>query len=228
MYKKTYIISLGGSLIVPAKGIDYDFLFKFHDFILERIKEGNKFFIITGGGRTARDYIKAASKVVKVDDEDSDWLGIHSTRLNGHLIRTIFRNLAYPKIIKNPKLKILANKSIIVAGGWRPGRSTDFMATLLAEKYKIKTIINLSNIDYVYDSDPKIKENAKKFEKISWENFRKIVGDKWDPGLSAPFDPVASKKCEKLGLEVVILNGNNFDNLGKYFKGRKFKGTIIS
>jgi len=228
MHKNTYIISLGGSLIVPKKGIDYNFLNYFHNFILKRIKEGNKFFIITGGGRTARNYIEAASKVVKVEDEDSDWLGIHSTRLNGHLIRTIFRNLAYPKIIKNPKLKISINKSIIVAGGWRPGRSTDYMATLLAQKYKIKTIINLSNIDYVYDSDPKINKNAKKYEKISWLNFRKIVGNKWDPGLSAPFDPVASKKCEKLGLEVVILNGNDFNNLEKYFKGRKFKGTIIS
>ena len=61
----------------------------------------------------------------------------------------------------------------------------------------------------------------------SWKDFRKLVGDKWDPGLNAPFDPIASREAEKSGLEAIILNGKNLDNLNNFLSGNSFKGTII-
>lgn len=224
---KTYIISLGGSLIVPSTGIDSQFLKNFRKLILERIKNGDRFYLIAGGGSTARNYISAASKVVKVTSEDLDWLGIHTTRLNAHLLRTIFREQAHPQIIKSPTFHVDCLEKIIVAGGWRPGWSTDYVATVLAQEYDIVTIINLSNIDYVYNKDPRKFSDAKKLEKINWPDFRKMVGNKWDPGLNAPFDPIAAQKAEKLGLEVVIMNGKNLTNLKKFFTTGKFIGTTI-
>jgi uridylate kinase len=225
---RTYVISLGGSLIVPKEGIDWKFLKKFRALIMAEEKNGEKFFLISGGGSTCRNYIQAASKVVKINPEDLDWLGIHTTRLNAHLLRTIFREDAHPEIITNPEKIMTAKENIVIAGGWRPGWSTDYVATTLAEKYNIKTVINLSNIDYVYNKDPKKFKNAQKIAKINWHDFRKIVGDKWDPGLNAPFDPVASQKAERLGLKVVIMNGKNIANLKKYLDGKKFIGTVIN
>jgi uridylate kinase len=226
---KIYVISLGGSLIVPKDGIDWKFLKKFRELIIKEIADGNKFFLISGGGSTSRQYTNAASKIVKITPDDLDWLGIHATRLNAHLLRTIFRDIAHPEIIKNPtfRMPIKSNEGVIVAGGWKPGWSTDYVATMIAQEYDIKTVINLSNIDYVYDQDPRSHKDAKKIEKIHWSGFRKIVGDKWDPGLNAPFDPVASQKAEHLGLKVIIMNGKNIANLKKYLDGKKFIGTVI-
>jgi len=232
--QKTIVISLGGSLIVPKDGIDWKFLKRFRKLIIGEIKKGERFVIVTGGGKTCRDYQQAASKVTKLTADDRDWLGIHTTRLNAHLIKTIFRDYAHPRINKNPKTKENLNKhfakgeGIMVAAGWRPGWSTDLDATILAERLGAKTLINLSNIKYVYDRDPRQHKNAKKIEKISWHDFRKIVGSKWDPGLNAPFDPIASQKAQKLGLEVVIMNGKNLKNLENYLKGEKFVGTVIN
>jgi len=62
---------------------------------------------------------------------------------------------------------------------------------------------------------------------MTWPEFRKLVGNRWSPGLNAPFDPVAAKKSAELGLEVVIMNGKNMKNLENYLAGKKFKGTII-
>ena len=95
----------------------------------------------------------------------------------------------------------------MVAGGWKPGWSTDYVASIIAQEYGVRTVINLSNIDYVYDSDPKKNKDAKKIAEIKWKEFRKIVGNKWKPGLNMPFDPIASQKGEQLGLEVAIMNG---------------------
>jgi len=119
------------------------------------------------------------------------------------------------------------NESILVGAGWKPGFSSDYDAVLMAEKFGAKSLINLSNIEYVYTQDPKVNPDAKKIEKISWKDFREIVGNKWDPGMSAPFDPIASKKAQELKLSVAIMNGKNLINLGNYLEGKKFIGSLI-
>lgn len=225
--QNTFIISLGGSLIVPSGGIDWKFLKKFRSLILTQVKKGSNFYLITGGGTTCRAYNLAAKNITDPSSEDLDWMGIQATHLNAHLIKSIFRNHAYSEIIKDPTVRIKTKKNIIVGGGWRPGWSTDFVATLIAQEYKVKTLINLSNIDYAYDKNPKKYKSAKKIEKTSWKEFRKLVGNKWSPGLSTPFDPIASRQAEKMNLKAIILNGKKLNNLKNCLENKKFKGTTI-
>jgi len=231
MQKEKVVISLGGSLIVPNGGIDIEFLKRFSEFIRKQLAErtNRQFFIVAGGGNTTRHYQDAAQNVVghELVAEDLDWLGIHATRLNAHLVRTIFRDLAHPYILKHYEIIRKVTEPIVVASGWKPGWSTDFCSAMICEDYNLKTVINMSNIDMAYDQDPQTSSSAKPIKKITWKNFRKIVGDKWIPGMNMPFDPIASKKAEELGLKVVILKGNNFDNLGNYFAGKNFIGTTI-
>lgn len=224
---QTYILSLGGSLIAPPTGIDWKFLKKFRQLILSEIKKNKRFFVITGGGATCRIYNQAAKNVTSPLAEDLDWMGIQATHLNAYLLKSIFRSYACEGIIKNPTEHIKTKKMIVVGGGWRPGWSTDFVATTISQEYKIKTIINLSNIDYAYDKDPRKFKNAKKITKTGWPEFRKLVGDKWLPGLSTPFDPIASRQAENQKLKVIILNGKKLKNLKRCLEDKKFKGTAI-
>jgi uridylate kinase len=193
---KIYVISLGGSLVVPNE-INIKFLSLFKNIIEKKIKENKKFIIIVGGGKTARNYQNAAKALTKVSNEDLDWLGIHATRINAHLLLTIFRKYAYFRIIKNPKEKISFKEKILIAAGWKPGFSTDYDAVLLAKTYGSDTIINLTNVDYVYDKDPNKFKSAKPFKEISWKDYLKLIEQKWIPGMSAPFDPIASKLAQK-------------------------------
>lgn len=228
--ENTYIINLGGSIIVPD-AIDVEFLTKFRDLIVEHIAKGQKFLLITGGGKTCRNYQNAAGEIdPTLSDEDKDWLGIHATRLNAHLIRTIFHKYAYARINKNPhdlEDFYQCKDPIMIAAGWRPGFSTDYDTALLAKYLGIKKIVNLSNIDYIYDKDPKKFPDAQKVEEISWQDFRAMFGDKWEPGMNAPFDPVASKLADEENLEVVTMNGRNLENVRNYLSDNKFEGSII-
>ncbi|NCB20671.1 MAG: UMP kinase [Clostridia bacterium] len=223
----TYIISVGGSLIVPAEGIDTKFLSDFSLFINKQVQQGNKFLIVAGGGVTARQYVKAANQVQKIPIEEQDWLGIHATRLNAHLLKTVLLDIAHPEIITNPEKNLISQSSVIIASGYRPGYSTDYVAVLLAKKYKTDIIINLSNIDQVYDQDPKKFSQAKKIKEISWTEFRKIIGYQWKPGLNTPFDPIASALAEKLKLKVVVINGKNIKNIENCLDGKKYIGSLI-
>lgn len=225
MYK---ILSVGGSIIIPKTGFDIVFLKKFRSLILSEVKKGNKFILVIGGGATCRDYQQALTKVVKTSDIDLDWLGIYTTWFNAEFVKMLFTGYVHDEVIKNPTQKIKTNKSIIIAGGWKPGCSTDKDAVLLAQNFGAKEMINLSNIEYVFDKDPNKFPNAKKIEKINWPDFRKnVVGYKWIPGKNAPFDPMASALAEKLKLKVSILQGTNLVEVKKAIQGKKFKGTVI-
>lgn len=224
--KEIIIISVGGSLIVPEK-IDTKFLKKFRELVLKLIKNNKKIIIIAGGGKTARNYMFAAGEIVNTKNDDKDWLGIHATRLNAHLLRTVFFKEAHANVIKNPNSKINFKENILIAAGWKPGCSTDYDAVLLAKNIGAKKIINLSNIDFVYSKDPKKFKDAKKIKEISWKEFIKLLPKKWSPGLSSPFDPLAAKEAQKLKMEVVIMNGKKLENLEKYLENNNFNGTVI-
>ncbi len=231
MHKERIVISLGGSLIVPNGGIDIVFLKRFNEFIRDQLvkHQDRQFFIVAGGGSIARHYRDAGREVVghELTKDDQDWLGIHATKLNAHLVRTIFRDIAHPYVLKHYEIIRKVTEPVIAAAGWKPGWSTDYCSTMICEDYNVKTVVNLSNIEMAYDKDPKLFPDAAPIKKITWEGFRKIVGDEWIPGMNLPYDPIASKKAQELGLKVVILKGNNFENLEHYFEGREFVGTVI-
>lgn len=225
--RERIVVSVGGSLIVPD-GIDTDFLKRFKALVLEKIEAGYAFVIIAGGGKVCRRYQEAANSITPLSRQDLDWLGIHVTRLNAQLLRNIFSGYAHPQIIKNPTEDIEADKPVLIAAGWQPGCSTDYDAVLIAKNLGARRVVNLSNIDYVYDSDPKANPAAKKIKKISWAAFRDLIPKEWDPGLSSPFDPVAAREAEALSLEVAIMNGEKLGEFSNYLDGKPFIGTIIS
>ena len=88
-------------------------------------------------------------------------------------------------------------------------------------------IINLSNIDYVYDKDPKKFSDAKSIENMSWNDYKNLFGSEWNPGANVPFDPTVAKEAEVLGYEFIILNGKNIENLKSCLDGNSFIGTVI-
>lgn len=220
----TLVISLGGSIIVPGE-IDTAFLKRFREIIL-RLQQ-TRFLIICGGGTLCRKYQNVAKEISGVSKADLDWIGIQATRLNAELVRSLFGTTAHGNVIHDPNEPIDTDKRIIIGAGFEPGSSTDLRAVQLAERFGAGQVINMSNIDYVYSDDPKKNPDAVKLTGISWGDFRKLVGDEWDPGLSMPFDPIASRAAEAVGLTVVII-GNDIENLDKLLKGDHFRGTTIA
>jgi len=223
--KEAIIISLGGSLVAPGE-IDINFLKEFKQ-SLKKYLNSKQIFILVGGGKIARNYQKALLEF-GAKPSNRDWIGIDVTKLNAEVVKTLFNRCAYPKTITDPNKKIKTTKTVVVGAGWKPGWSTDYDAVLIAKNNNIKTIINLTNVDYVYDKNPNEFPDAKPLKEVDWKSFERIVGDKWMPGLSMPFDPRASKMAGRLGLRVIMINGKNLERLEDFLSGKPFIGTIIS
>lgn len=228
---KKIVISLGGSLIFPEE-INVEFLKKFKDIINSFIEEGNKVVIVTGGGKICRKYNQAARELLpQVSDKELDWMGIKATKVNAELVRIMFEEKAYYKVLDRPDEEIdleKDHKPVFVAGGWKPGASSDNMAVMLAKTHQADSLINLTNIDYVYESDPKENPEAKSMEKLAWAEYLNMVGSEWSPGANYPFDPIASKNAQEIGLKVYIVNGENLANLSDLLQNKSYLGTELS
>ena len=219
------VISLGGSLIVPNE-INTNFISQFKKIITEQINLGKRFIIVCGGGKIARDYQNAYKIIAPVADNDIlDWIGISATKFNAQLMAGIFGSIADQNVIDNPNKKIRTKSPVIFAGGWKTGRSTDYVAVLLAQNAKAERIINLTNVDGVYNFGED-GESKTLFHRITWDDYMAIIPKKWTPGLSTPFDPIASKEAQRKCIEVSVI-GQNLRNFELCLDGEKFKGTTI-
>ena len=220
------VISLGGSLIVPDR-VDGSYVQRFVALVRQEVALGRRIAIITGGGKVSREYRDALATAGVTDPILLDQIGITVTRLNAELFRQGLRDVADSEIFLDPLEVVPSDKPVIIGGGWKPGHSSDGAAVGLAQALGAKKVINLSNIDHVYTADPRKDPTATPIETISWTEFRKLLPKDWDPGLSAPFDPVAAGMAQDLGIEVAVMNGQDLDNLKKYFDGQPSIGTII-
>jgi len=223
---ETIVISVGGSLIVP-KEINVDFIKNFKKIIVKQVNKGKRFMLITGGGNTCRKYNKAGRLFIN-EEEYIDWIGIRATQINAQLMIAVFKEFYSGKeFLLDYNKKIKSNDKVLIGCGWKPGCTSDYDAVKWAENINAGVLINLSDVDYVCDKDPRKYKDARPIKEISWKDFIKTIGDKFVSGMNVPFDPVASKEAEKIGLKVVIMNGNDLDNFEDFLEGREFKGTLI-
>ena len=224
------VLSVGGSIVVPDVP-DTAFLNDFSEMVREWLAEdeSRKLILVVGGGAPARVYQNAYRAVGgnAKDDNQADWIGIMATRLNAQLLKAIFADLCDQDVVYDPTTAKDFTGRILVAAGWKPGFSTDTDAVLLAEKFGAKTVVNLSNIEKVYTDDPRKNPDAKPLDTISWADFRKMVGDEWQPGKNCPFDPIASKKASENGMTVICAGGKNIPNIRCILDDKPFIGTQI-
>jgi len=227
MQNNKYVISLGGSVLAPD-GINVKLLKEFCITVKKEVKKGNKFVIIVGGGGICRRYQKAASLAGNVSDENKDWLGIQATRLNAQLLTGVLKGYKINVLSQETfNSKSFGKHAIIVSGGLKPGNSTDFAAVKAAVGMKIEMVINLGKPHYVYTADPSKDKTAKPIKELTWEEYFKIIPSKWTPGLSTPFDPIASRLSKKHNITVIVANGKNLKNFQNILKNKKYKGTTI-
>lgn len=225
---KKFVVALGGSVVMPKK-ININLLRKFYFIVKEEIKKGNRFIFVVGGGTISREYQQAMSEIKKICDEDKDLIGIYATRLNAQLIKSVFKKEANPVIFDERfKIKNFGEYSVIIASGWQPGWSTDYVAVQIAVDFNIKKVIILGKPSHVYTADFEKDKEAKPIEIITWKDYFKLIPSKWKPGLHAPVDPVAAWLAKEKNMTGIVAKGTDLVNFRKIIEGKNFKGTILT
>ena len=223
---KKIVVSLGGSVIVPDE-IDYNYLKKFKK-LAKRFSKRNKLVVVCGGGKTARKYIEPLMKA-KVGPKAYAKVGIAATRINARLVKNMF-GLEYelPVDLRGVK-NLLKRENLIVCGalGAKKGMTSDGNAVEIAKEIKADFFVNITNVDGLYDKNPKTSKTAKFIPRISYDEFLKMIGKiKYKAGQHFVLDQASAKLIKEHKIKTYIAN-QNLRNLKKVLKERGFRGTVI-
>jgi len=223
------VLKIGGSLLYDAEGeILTDKIREYTTVIKSLIQENHSLVIIVGGGRPARTFITAAREL-GASEAQCDWLGIKLARNNAELFCAALGQLAYPKIVETLdelETAILHGK-VVLMGGLIPGQSTNAVAAVVAETIHAEMIFNATNVDGVYDRDPK-KDGAILLDNITINQLTDILsGSGTKAGEYKLFDPIAIRVVARSKIPTTIFNGSNPENITRAFHGEKIGTHII-
>ncbi|MEM3444517.1 MAG: UMP kinase [Thermoplasmata archaeon] len=217
---ETVVISIGGSVIF--RGASY---IKTLAEVLNTAAKELRIAITVGGGRIAREYIQIGRELGG-DETTLDEFGIAVTRLNAKLLALTLPN-AYPAIPENLEdaYRFFRTGWIVVMGGTTPGHTTDAVAAMLAEKLRARRLVNVTNVDGLYDKDPRKYPDARKIEHCSHEELiRMLTEAEASAGQSHVFDLLGAKILRRAKIKLLIVSGENPEHLRDAIAGKEPEG----
>lgn len=205
--KKILVIKLSGSVFnfkTTSKSL------KEYAQVLLDIQTKVQPVVVSGGGIIARHYVNLARSLGS-DESSLDEMGIEISRLNAMLLSAALGDSVYPVIPSNLEEISIACQSgkIIVSGGLHPGQSTNATAALICEKIKADRFLNATDVDGIYDSDPKKNTKAKIFKEITIKKCLDLLNNEsTQAGNYELMDIVAMKVIERSKIPTNVIKSD--------------------
>lgn len=230
VYKRV-LLKLSGEALAGEKGsgLDFDKVVEICEQIKKCADMGVEIAIVVGGGNFWRGRSSG-----KMDRTRADHMGMLATSINAlavadgleqvgviSRVQTAIemRQIAEP-YIRNRAVRHLEKGRVVVfgCGTGNPFFSTDTAAALRAAEIDADVIFKATNVDGVYDSDPKKNPDAKKFDKLSHL-------DVLQKGLHV-MDSTAASLCMDNGIAIQVFNLDKPENIVRAMVGENI-GTVV-
>jgi uridylate kinase len=189
-----------------------------------------KLYIVVGGGRISRYYIKLGREL-GTQEAVLDDMGVDVTRLNARLLIWALSgevNHIPPETVEEAA-SMGREHPIVVMGGTAPGHTTDGVAAMLAEQVKADRIVNATAVDGVYTKDPKKFDDAEKIDRMSFSDLLETCKTTdWKAGPSNVFDALGAEIITRNRIPLLVVEGRNLEALRSAIRGDPFPGTTVS
>lgn len=214
-------IKLGGSIAFP-EGPDMCLIGDFSRKVKKLVSAGYDVAVVVGAGSVSRTYTKKLRP--QMNEAFLDEIGIELARLNAKIIA---RSLGGKYVTTlTAAMETVEEHLIPVMGGLTPGQSTDAVAAVVAEYLEADVLIVLTNVDGIYDRDPRKYPDAKKMDRMDFTELRKICETLEYSASDYPvFDFVAAKTVSRSEIRTVVCNGSKIRNFKEAISGKV--GTVI-
>jgi uridylate kinase len=231
---KRILLKLSGEALAANQGFGVDPL-RIHEIAAELADVralGVELAIVVGGGNFFRGVAEQAKDMDRVS---ADQMGMLSTVINALALQDALEKqgvftrvmsaiemnqVAEPFIRRRAMRHLEKGRVVIFAGGTgNPYFSTDTAASLRAMEIKADAILKATKVDGIYDADPMVVKDAKKFAEISYMEVLK-------QGLRV-MDATAISLCKENNLPIIVFNLNQPGNIRKVVSGEKV-GSLVS
>ena len=230
-YKRILLKLSGESLAGPDKhGINFDTVLKICEPIRKCNEKGVQIGIVVGGGNFWRGRSSG-----EMDRPRADHMGMLATAINALGVCDALEQLGVPcrvqtaismpqfaePYIRNKAIRHLEKGRVVVfgCGTGNPFFRPDTAASLRAAEIEADIIFKATMVDGVYDSDPKLNPEAKKFDTISYHEVL-------NKDLNV-MDSTASALCKDNNIPILVFSIEEPDNIYKAVCGESV-GTVVS
>jgi len=228
---KRVLLKISGEALAGEKkvGLDDDMLNQVAAQVKGLREIGVEVAVVVGGGNFWRGRTSKA-----MDRATADYMGMLATVINSLALQSAFENMGIPtrvqtaiemREVAEPYIRRRAmhhlEKGYVVifgAGTGNPFFSTDTTAALRAAEIEADVILLAKKVDAVYDSDPNVNPNAKKFSKLSHQDLLEM-------GLGV-MDSTAAALCMDNHIPIHVFGLDEPENVIKAAYGEDI-GTII-
>ncbi len=218
------VISLGGSLL--TQNFSVAGVKKYADVLKKIASKTDKLVVIVGGGKVCREYQKIAREL-KASQDMQDYIGIKSTHFNASLVASLLDDCVEVPNNEKELVSALRKRNIVVGGGLKVGQSTDAVAAFAAKTINADVLVNASNIDGVYEADPRKKKGAKKILNATYAELKTILSKNAQlPGQYGLFDLRAVETITKSKIKAVFVDGTDAEEIYRAVFGGH-NGTIV-
>jgi uridylate kinase len=155
-------------------------------------------------------------------------MGIAATWLNAKLLSYYFKEYSAPVLPNTVEelMQQLRQYDVGLSGGFLPAVKTDEDAAIVADLFGSPILINVTNVDGIYDKDPRKHSDAKKYDALTYREFYEVVSPlSLGAGSNAPFTLIAAKICERSNIRIIICP-KDVDKVKQAIEGKNV-GTII-
>lgn len=222
-------LSIGGSVL--TLGEDDAGYFDRLASLLRRLGRSFPIVVTTGGGRTAREYIRLG-RALGLTEVELDEIGIDVTRLHARILAARIGppTPAHPPETIAEAVREIHRASPVVLGGTEPGHTTDGVAALLAVRLRAVRLVNATRVGGLYDRDPQRDPGARRIDRVGFDEFRRIVAASasGEAGQEFVFDRLGADALSRAGIPIAIVHGRDLANLESALAGRPFEGTWVS
>ena len=227
------LLKLSGEALLGERshGIDPNTINKYSREIKSIVDLGVEVSIVIGGGNIFRGLSGANNGIDRVQ---GDYMGMLATVINGLALQSSLEKIGLQTrlqtainmeaiaepYIKRKAVRHLEKKRIVIfgAGTGNPFFTTDSAAVLRAIEIQADVILKGTRVDGIYDDDPEINKNAKKFNEL-----------KYDEAISKNLqimDSTAFTLSKENKLPIIVFDINKTGNLKKIIEG-KIIGTKV-
>jgi len=222
---KKVVLKLTGKLFDEE---NVETLIKYSDIIRQRYTAGDKFAVVCGGGPIARHYIRISRKL-GINEGWSDVIGIEVSRINASLINNLLGDIAYKYVPRSVDEFLVAWSSgrVVTLGGLQPGQSTNAVAMIIAELIGADLMINATDVDGVFDKDPKEYPDARLLPKVTIEELRRVVRSGLLAGSYELFDQLALTIAERSRIKLYFVNAFQPSRTSELLEGRSTIATEV-
>ena len=222
------VVSIGGSVLIRGDG-DARYVAELAD-LLRRQGGAAPLVVTTGGGRTAREYIRLGTEL-GLTTVELDELGIDVTRLHARLLagRIGLPTASHPPTSVREAVEAVRHGSPVVLGGTEPGHTTDAVAALIAVRLRAARLVNATDVDGVYDADPRTHPDARRLDRIGWPALLALLRrtTAGTPGENFPFDRLGAEALARADIPLSIVAGRDLPNVAKALAGEPFQGSLV-